>query len=272
MTASVLTEQDYSALVERYRRLREISYKLHGRPLLDHLSQQAFPEGGKKLGMLGGGTTLRFDSEDDLAILADYCLYDLVEENGNAIARYRAGAHPDPTSDESALLHAMSESFYTLIEVTEVVPGVGVRVADLFAGRREYLLIDMGLGRTAQKGGILASRLFPVPEFVMSSGAGLLVDADTLHRIRTSVLPQHGTEQDGQCLLAGGRQKAADLAAAIIRLCRRSQVAENIRYEDVGAESIAAPLRPEATRGPKRALPLRQRPQIQTLSRPKTVA
>ena len=69
----------------------------------------------------------------------------------------------------------------------------------------------------------------------MTSGAGLLVDADTLHKIRASVLPQYGTEAHGQCVLTGGRQKAADLTAAIIRLCLRSKSADKIRYEDFNA-------------------------------------
>jgi hypothetical protein len=135
----------------------------------------------------------------------------------------------------------MGESFHTLVEVTEVLPAVGIRVADLLADRREYLVIDQALGRTAQKGGVLATRLFAFEEFVMTSGAGLLVDAATLREIRASILPRYGTEEGGQCQLAGGREKAADLTAAIIRLCLSSRAADQRRYEDLDAGPALTP-------------------------------
>jgi hypothetical protein len=238
-----LVSRDYSVLVERYQRLRKISYGLHSSGLLKYLSKQAFPVGGKRLGMLGAENTLMFESEDHVSILADYCLYDLIEEGGTAISRYRADSHADPASEEYAVVRAMSEAFHTLVEVTEVLPGVGVRAADLLAGRREYLVVDMGLGRTAQEGGVLATRLFPVEdEFVMTSGAGLLVDAPTLREIRASVLPRYQTEENGQCPLAGGRQKAADRTAAIVRLCVGSRAADRVRYEDFDAGPAVAPV------------------------------
>jgi SEC-C motif len=249
MTAADWEAQDYSKLVERYRRLREISYRLHAKPLLAFVSKGAFEAGAAKLGMKSRDGTIVFDNEDQMGILADYCLYDYVEEGGTAVSRYRAQAQPESGSDEAALLQALSESFHTLAEVTEVVPGVGVRAADLLAGRREYLVTDMGLGRTARKSMVLAARLLPLAEFAMTSGAGLLVDPATLREIRTSVLPRHGTEQGGQCLLAGGRQRAGDLSAAIIRLCLAGRAAGEMRYEEAEAGPVTAPVRREARVG-----------------------
>jgi hypothetical protein len=76
-------------------------------------------------------------------------------------------------------------------------------------------MMDRGPGLTATEGVLLATRLLPFDDFVMTSGAVRLVRADTLRRIRASVLPRHRVDEDGRCALAGGRQKAADLTPSV---------------------------------------------------------
>jgi hypothetical protein len=116
--------------------------------------------------------------------------------------------------------------------VTEVLPDVGVRVADLLAEGCEYLIVDLGFGSSARKGGMLATRILPYDAFVTTSGAALPVDVATLAEIRRSILPRHGTDKDGRCQVSGGRQKAAELAMAIIRLCLSRHAMDRIQYAD----------------------------------------
>jgi hypothetical protein len=240
MAAWLTLKADYSQLVDRYRKLREISRRLHNEVLPKYLSKRAFQTCGRKLGIMRGNTFV-FDEMDHAGVLMDYCLYDHTEEGGSAVCRYMADAQLDAQSDEYAMVKAMSESFHTLVLVTEVLPDVGVRVVDLFAGR-EFLLIDMGLSRTAVKGIVIATRLFPFDEFVMTSGAPLSVDADTLRAIRDSVLPQFETE--GQYILVDAQYKA-DLTASIIRLCLNSESSGQVEYEEVEAAPALLPIRRE---------------------------
>jgi hypothetical protein len=107
-----------------------------------------------------------------------------------------------------------------------------VHAADLLAEGCEYLIVDIGFGSTARVGGMLATRLLPYDEFVTTSGAALPVDLGTLAEIRRSILPRHGTEKDGRCQVSGGRQKAAELALAIVRLCLSRHAMDRIRYAD----------------------------------------
>lgn len=237
---------DYSRLVERYGRVRKAAWKLQNHVLPEYLSKNAFETSAKKLGMKGRGNQIVFGNEDQMGVLMDYCLYDYMEEGGNAISRCLADSHPDPASDEYATLKAMSESFYTLVQVLEVLPGVGVRVGDLFA-EREYLLTDMGFSQTAVKGIVLATRLLPFEDFVTTSGAPLPVDEETLHEIRNSILPRYGTEDGHDVLVDAERQ--ADLRAAIIRLCLSSESADEIQYQDVETAQAVSPIRREARVG-----------------------
>ncbi len=239
---------DHARLVGRYKDLRKIVWKLQNEALPEYLSKQAMQTSGEKLGIMQQGT-LVFETEDEAAVLMDYALYDYWGQGANAILRHIAACPPDPATEEYAALKAMAEAFHTLVQVTEVLPGVGVCVVDLLAGRREYLLMDLGFGQTARKDLVLAARLLPLDDFVMTSGAALFVDAGTLREIHDSVLTKYGTEEEGQCLLLGGRRKAADLTAAIIRLCLRSKSAGELEYQDIRREPNITPLREKARVG-----------------------
>ena len=173
-----LTQAEYSRLVDRYKDFRKIARELQNYVLPEYLSKRAFNAGGKKLGILRNNT-LVFADTDQTAVLMDYCIYDYKEEGSNTVSRYMADSQLDAGSDEYAVVKAMSESFHTLVQVADVLPGVGVRANDLM-GDRQFLLIDIGFSKTATKGIVLATRILPFEDFVMSSGAAIPVDEEAL--------------------------------------------------------------------------------------------
>ncbi len=223
---------DETRLVARYQRLRQVGWKLNNEVLPKYLPRPALEICAKKLGLWRRGTVV-FEYEDEMSVLMDYCLHDFRPKAGNAVQQYSAEANPDPGSEEYIVLKAMRGSFYTLVQVTRVFPGVGIGVIDLLAQGCEYLLVDIGFGGSAREGWVLATRILPYVGFVTTSGAGLPVDAGTLEEIRRTILPRHRTDQDGRCPLHGGRQKAGDLAAAIIRLCLSRHAMKRIQYAQV---------------------------------------
>ena len=229
---------EYSELVNKYKRFRQINRKLQN-TLVEQLSRKAMGECGRKLGILKGDVFV-LGNEDEMSILMDYCIYEYGENGQNAVSRYLAESPPASDSDEYTVLKAMSESFYTLVEIAEVLPGVGVLADDLFSDRR-YPIIDMGLGSSAVKGSVLATRLIPFADFVMTSGASLPVDPETLAEIFDSVLPRFGKEA-GKYIEIDAQRKA-DLDAAIIRVCLENDMAQHIKYQDVDTELVTAPLR-----------------------------
>lgn len=233
---------DYSELVGRYKKFRQINRKLNN-ILTKRISEKALTQCGRKLGLMKGDTFV-FGDMDETAILIDYCIHEYRENGQNAVSRYLAESPPANDTDEYTVLKAMSESFYTIVQVAEVLPGVGVQVDDLFSGRT-YLIIDMGFGATAVEDLVLATRLLPFADFTMTSGASLAADKKTLSQILNSVLPRFGREV-GDYVEIDARQKP-DFDAAVIRVCLENEMAQHIKYQDVDAESVAAPV----TGGPR---------------------
>ncbi len=236
---------EYSKLVNRYKRFREITRKLHSDIPKKHISKKAFNKCGKKLGLMRNNTLI-FGDEQDMAVLMDYCIYDYRENGSNAISRYLAGFPPVPDSDEYVVLKAMSESFYTLIQVEHVLPGVGVQVNDLL-GNKQFLLIDMGFSETSVEGVVLATRILPFEDFTMTSGAPLVVEPQTLEKIFDFAAQEFGSE-DGEYINFDMRQRV-DLTATIIRLCLQAETDTQIEYQDVETEPVTQPLSRETRVG-----------------------
>lgn len=214
--------KEYSELVNRYKKFRKLNRKLHS--ILTHkVSKKAMEECGRKLGIMKGDTFV-FRDMDETAVLMDYCIYDYYENSqggcplagSNAVSRYIAESPPVPGSDEYVVLKAMSESFYTLVRVEHVLEGVGAQADDLL-GDRSFLIIDMGLGKMAVKGLVIATRLLPLEDFTMTSGAALPIDPEIVEEIFSFIIQQFGSEDAKYINL--DMQQRADLMTTIIRLC-----------------------------------------------------
>jgi hypothetical protein len=127
--------------------------------LAKRISEKVLTECGRKLDLIEGDTFV-FGDMDETAVLMDYCIYEYRENGQNAVSRYLAESPHASDTDEYTVLEAMSESFYTLVQVADVLAGVGVQADDLFSDGT-YLIIDMGFGATAVEGLVLAIRLLP---------------------------------------------------------------------------------------------------------------
>lgn len=232
----------YARLVPRYKDFRKITWRLQNGPLPKYVSKKTLDVCGKKLGVLRGNT-LVLDDTDQIGPVMDYCIYDYKEDGLNAVARYIADTALDPDSDESIVLRAMSQAFYTLVQVAQVVPGVGVLAQDLI-NNREYLLIDMGLGRTAKEDITIATRILPFDDFVMTSGAPLPVGPEELAEIFDFAVEHYGTED--RKYIEFDMSQRADLTAAIIRICLHHESSYRLRYQEPDAEPIIPPLHGKA--------------------------
>ena len=75
------TTADRAGIVARYKHLRAVGQTLSHK-LVQRLSKDVLHEGGRKLGLLKKDI-LVFDSEDETAILMDYCIYDVRRQGRN---------------------------------------------------------------------------------------------------------------------------------------------------------------------------------------------
>jgi hypothetical protein len=209
-------------------RLRQVSRSL-GSKLVSTLGKEDLDEGGRRLGILRDGI-LVFGSEDETAILMDYCIYNVYRDGRNAVQRYLETSPPQPGSDESTVLKAMRQAYYTFVQVTAVERGVGVTVHDAFRDEVHFLA-DVGLSNTVPKNIVFAGRVLPFEGFLTTGGASLPIAgasgervADILERWieRTTRLSRLTPDQE------------AELAAMVIRTCLETGVSSHIEYSAPG--------------------------------------
>ena len=216
----------HAELLARYQHLRQVGLQLNNR-LVQTLSRSVLNEGGQRLGILKKNV-LVLDSEDEMAVLMDYCIHDVRRQGANAIERYLAESPPPPDSDEMLLLQALRQARYSLFAVESVEPGVGVHVRDLLRDESLFL-VDVGFSRTASVGMILAARVMMPGGIGMTTGAalpvGLLSPAERARFLQN--LMTIFKDIDFRRLLP---EEASELAAALIRTCLQQGAAARIKY------------------------------------------
>jgi len=240
-----LKQESYSQLVARYKKLRMIIRDLQNGALTNYVSKKTLLVSGKKLGVLQNKTFV-LDDIDQMGPIMDYCIYDYRQGGLNAVDRYMDNSQLDPDSEKYEVVKAMSQSFYTIVQVEDVLPNVGVIIDDLWTDR-QYTLIDMGLGQTAKKGIIMATRLLPFDGFVTTSGAALPVNGETLEKIYQYAFDHSGTEDSAYTEI--DIRQTVDLNAEIIRICLEANASDYIQYQDADDLPITSPIHRESRIG-----------------------
>ncbi len=222
-----------AALLSRYKQLRQVALELNNR-LVATLSKDVLDEGGRTLGILRKGIFV-FDTEDEMAVLMDYCLHDVRRGGKNAVERYLEASPPPTDSDEMVLLHAMRQARYALLLVQEREPGVGAQVLDIL--RNESLFLhDIGFGKCCHPGMLLASRIMCVDDLWMTTGAPL-----PFGEAPEGAVPEPAQLQADLKRLFPARELSPEqerhMAAVFIRESLRRGAAEYTQYRDPAASA-----------------------------------
>lgn len=183
---------------------------------------QALPDGGKPLFV--------FENEAEMAVLTDYAMFNCLQGGRNTVAHYLATHPPPPDSLEHTVLQGMVRSWFSIFMFVQSVGTVGVDVFDLL--RNDYVhLADKGLHSTGTSGLILAMRVIPLPDFAISSGAGLPISPLVLLDLQRALTPLLGRNlQAGFGKLTPA--KAADFVALVVKRLLADGAAELIAYEE----------------------------------------
>jgi len=224
---------DYADMLARYKRMRGISRRL-SKVLPDYLPKDAIQETAKRLGCWARETIVLGHIEQ-MGVVTDQAIHGSLRDGRNAVDRYAAEHPPAPGSDEEAVLRAMQRAFFSLFKMEGRVSGVGLHTLDLLNDCR-YFLADIALSRCPVEGGILATRVVPFDDFIMTTGAGLPVDPEIKDEL-VGCLSDLREAWRGRTDIT--RQDNADMAARITRVCLRSEGAEQMRYVGVDEEDAA---------------------------------
>jgi hypothetical protein len=88
--------------------MREIRLRLNN-VLVGTIPKRTLQECGRKLGFLRKGT-LVFDTEDEMSVLMDYCLYDPGPDGRTLVSTFLEKSPPPADSAEMVALQAMTHS------------------------------------------------------------------------------------------------------------------------------------------------------------------
>lgn len=235
---------EHSGLLERYLRLRDVRFRLNNL-LVTTIPTKTLHECGRILGIFRNGTFV-FETEDETSVLMEYGIYYPGPDGRNAVARYLEKTPPPPDSDEMVALQEMTHAYYSLFQVVDVERGVGVSVTDLLRGGTGFI-VDVGLGSTAIRHMIVATRVVPMEGFLRTAGAALPVVAPAAERIFRE-LKRSGFHPETLDYRQITPRQEAEIAAIVIRECRSSGMTSHIAYQPPGARGRPAPLVSEPRR------------------------
>ena len=173
-----------------------------------------------------------------MALLMDYCLYYPDKDGRNLVMKYLENSPPPADSEEMIALDAMTHSYYSLFEVTEVERGVGVAVHDVLRDETGFIM-DVGLGNTAQRNLTVASRIVPHDGFLTTGGAGLPVDPAAATRLFSELKKRKQTPETFDFKRITPMQEA-DLAALVIRTCLSFGMSSRVAYAAPGRSNRLA--------------------------------
>jgi len=123
--------------------------------------------------MLGkDGKIVIMDAEDEVGFIADRAIHDIPWPRKRWIETVCEQNSADYSPEEQALLNAHCQACFSLYEILGVESGLGLRLLDVF-NKEEIFLTDLGLGATAKKGGLLATRIIRFEGIQFTSGVGM---------------------------------------------------------------------------------------------------
>jgi hypothetical protein len=199
----------------RYQALRAVHMDLH-RILMDQLPKNALQECGKLMGVIKGGA-LVLGSQNEMAALMDYCIYDYRWDGRTVIDRYINQISLEDGSDRRILLDAMQKVRYSLFAVDEVVKGAGVQVRDLFRVDSGFIM-DVGMSETVVKNAVFACRIIApgTNGFSMVTSGVLFADRAILAKIISEISTRFGeTSAD---IARFTSQQPEQFSASILRI------------------------------------------------------
>jgi hypothetical protein len=155
----------------------------------------------------------------------DYCIFHHYSNNKNAIDRYALTSSGNLSQEEKTVLAALQQAEYAFLAVEKVLPHGGVIVHNFFRKERE-LLIDKELSQSAVPGIGLATTILRFPNFIMTTGAALLLNnvAKSLLPIIDEHLKKYGAFE------SMSKIQLSLLVANIVKICFREEATESITY------------------------------------------
>ena len=219
------------AVFADYRQLRTFMSEYVGTKIYKMIRREDMLEAANRLGIARNGRTLCFESEEEMAILTDFCVFlSCAEGKIPAVAQYM---NQLDMAGISALERRTCECWrryrYTVVEPLKHYDGFGILGRDLLS-RRELVLVDRGLGSSQNPRIVdMAVGLVPFGDCFMTTGTALPLPAEAVDEVIATVLKEQGIPYTNSVSLTKRQQVV--FAGNVIRLALAGGMGEHVRYQ-----------------------------------------
>lgn len=126
---------------------------------------------------LWNGKMMVFDSENDSETMMDLMVFEKITSNLPACKRFQM-SNPKLNDLQQEHIDGILNNYYSLFEVKSIDSIGNILILEdlLDASRKEYLLMDIGLSKTARLGSIHCTRLIPIRDINMTSGVSFIFE------------------------------------------------------------------------------------------------
>lgn len=170
--------QGEKLLLKKYKQYRKLSRELAEKILERYTDEKSLKTASQLMG-IREGNTLVLESEDEVAFLMDFSLFEYLVEGKNFIQRYLE-EEAEISETERSLLQAKLSNYTSLFEIVEANGKTAqVKLKDLLESSPEITILDINMSRTARPGLLIFTRIVPYPDFNMTSGMFCLFEART---------------------------------------------------------------------------------------------
>ena len=167
------------AILGRYRRYSDFRKDIQS-AALGNVSESSFLAYAKRIGLSDGNVL--FADESELTLVYDLALYAAQPGRTRAIDRCARKRLTAAQPDEALVLQALQASRFSIFRVIGRGEPAGVLLEDLMRGGTIPLL-DEGMERSARPDHVLAMRVAPIEDFVITCGAVVPMDFETFEGI-----------------------------------------------------------------------------------------
>ena len=139
--------------------------------IYDRISRAEMFQVGRQLNMVRDNTFV-FDSEEHSAIFMDYLVNFSCPNGTTAIERFLKAVDLSKDDVDRLAHSALAGLRYAILRPVQPYPGFGAVCEDML-GQQRLFLMDHGISQTPVDGFAVATAIYPVRQWVITSGAAL---------------------------------------------------------------------------------------------------
>jgi hypothetical protein len=212
---------------ELYQAVRKRIQSWHSM-IYDRISRAEMIRVGRQLNMVKDNTFI-FESEEHSAIFMDYLANFSCPTGTTAIERFLKSIDRSKNDNTGQLAHsALAGLRYAILRPFQACPGFGA-VCDDMIGQQRLFLMDRGISQTLDVGLSIATAIYPVRQWVMTSGAGLPMPGQGVNGAISNVFKVAGV-QFSLPFRPSKKEDTARLVLTMMRIFLMSGGLDHIQY------------------------------------------